>query len=99
MASTSQLITPITNFEQLAELEVQVQEIRLEIMDKVADMEDEVFHLDSLVIQLQDEVSRLRQQTAELQAKVDEHLESYGFIIQSVMLCIIMLFLNNWINK
>jgi hypothetical protein len=99
MATTSQLITPITNFEQLAELEVQVQEIRLEIMDKVAALEDQVFDLDSMVIQLQDEVALLRQKTVELQTTVDEHIESYGFIIQSIMLCIILLFMINWINK
>jgi hypothetical protein len=69
-----QLITTITNFDRIAELE-------------------------DLVFDLQDEVSLLQEKTAELQTVVERRIESYNFIIQSIMVCLGMLFVSNWINQ
>lgn len=98
MTFPTQLITTITNFEQISELKSEVQQFKLEITDKINELEQDVIDLDEKVLELQNEVDILRQKTADLQEIIDAQLlDPYNIIAQGMSSGIILLFIINWI--
>jgi uncharacterized protein YlxW (UPF0749 family) len=100
MTFPTQLITTITNFEQITEVENQVQQIKIKIMDKINEIEQDVIQLDQKVLELQNEVDLLRKKTADLQKIINAQLlDPYNMIAQGMSSGIMLLFIISWIMQ
>ena len=97
MQYPTQLITTITNFQDITDLKNQVQQFKLEIMDKVNELEQDVIDLDEKVLELQNEVDILRQKTTDLQKIINvQLLDPYNMIAQCMSNGIMLLFITIW---